>query len=95
MTRVWQVVWSYRADKDLRALPEHIYLKFRAWVMAVEAAGMEEVRRLPGFHDEPLRGARKGQRSVRLNRSYRVIYVETVAGHVHVARVIEVHKHAY
>ncbi len=37
--------------------------------------GLSEVRKVPGYHDEPLKGQRKGQRSIRLSRSYRAIYV--------------------
>ena len=47
----------------------------------------------PGFHDEPLKGERKGQRSVRMNRAYRLIY-RVIADRVHV-ELLEVHKHEY
>jgi hypothetical protein len=30
--------------------------KLMAWVEAVEEDGLEATRRVPGFHDEPLRG---------------------------------------
>jgi proteic killer suppression protein len=42
----------------------------------VEEQGIEEAREIPGYHDEPLRGEREGQRSVRLSRAYRAIYIE-------------------
>jgi toxin HigB-1 len=61
----------------------------------VEREGMASVRRLKGFHDEPLRGSRSGQRSVRLNRAYRVIYFEQKDGQIRIAQVIEVNKHEY
>jgi hypothetical protein len=32
------------------------------------------VRKVPGFHDEPLSGKRFGQRSLRLSKSYRAFY---------------------
>ena len=35
-----------------------------------------------GFHDEPLRGQRHGQRSIRLNRAYRAIYVISSDGSI-------------
>lgn len=47
----------------------------------------------PGFHDEPLKGTRQGQRSIRLNRSYRAIYIETMDGTVELVKVVEVTKH--
>jgi len=92
---MWKVYWSKSVDKDLDRLPEFILQKFRAWVVAVERDGMAAVRKLKGFHDEPLRGNRAGQRSVRLNRAYRVIYTEGTDGKIYVAQVIEVSKHDY
>jgi toxin HigB-1 len=56
---------------------------------------MPAVRELKGFHDEPLRGPRAGQHSVRLNRTYRVIYIEEKDGQIRIANVIEVNKHEY
>jgi proteic killer suppression protein len=49
--------------------------KLKAWINAVGKDGLEEVRKIPGFHDEPLKGKREGQRSIRLSRSYRAIYL--------------------
>jgi proteic killer suppression protein len=65
-----------------------------AWVASVEAKGLEEVRKLPGYRDEPLKGERQGQRSIRLSRAYRAIYV-IVGQHVAFASVEEVSKHDY
>jgi proteic killer suppression protein len=45
------------------------------WVDDVEERGIAEVRKVPGYHDEPLKGERSGERSIRLNRSWRAIYV--------------------
>lgn len=59
----------------------------------MEEEGLREVRKRPGFHDEPLKGLRKGQRSVRLNQAYRLIYRE-VKGHLEIL-LLEVSKHAY
>lgn len=90
-----KITWEKRVTKSLNALPTHIRLNFFAWVAAVELSGIYEVRRSPGFHDEPLIGKRKGQRSVRLNRSYRAIYVERYDGTIEFLEVIEVNKHDY
>lgn len=81
--------------KQLDKLPEHIARKFYAWVTAIELAGLSEVRKRAGFHDEPLKGDRKGQRSVRLNAAYRAIYVESKDGNIELIEVIEVNKHEY
>jgi len=72
-----------------------IVRKFRIWVSLLEESGVREVRKLKGFHDEPLKGKRAGQRSVRLNRAYRAIYVENADGDVELIEVLEVNKHEY
>lgn len=69
--------------------------KFFEWADAVRLVGLGGVRKRPGFHDEPLRGNRLGQRSIRLNRSYRAIYVETRSGSVELVEVVEVTQHDY
>lgn len=88
-----EVTLSRGAKKDLTMVPQRIGDSFRKWVSLVEEQGLEEVRKIPGYHDEPLRGARAGQRSIRLNISYRAIYVVTTAG-VSI-QVIEIHNHNY
>ncbi len=61
----------------------------------MEACGLEEVRKIPGYHDEPLRGDRQGQRSIRLSRAYRAIYVVKADGGIEFVSVEEVSKHEY
>jgi proteic killer suppression protein len=90
---VTKVLLSRFAQKQLDRMPRHIEAAFRTWVVLVSTVGIRETRRSPGFHDEPLKGQRSGQRSVRLNRAYRVIYVETREG-IEI-QVIEVSKHEY
>lgn len=53
------------------------------------------MRRIPSFHDEPLKGQRKGQRSIRLSRAHRAIYVVRIKGDVQYLSVEEVSKHEY
>ena len=86
---------SPRAMKALRSLPSHIAVKLKSWAELVEAAGIFEARKLPGYHDEPLRGDRAGQRSIRLSRSYRAIYTMNASGPAKIIRVEEVNKHDY
>lgn len=62
-------------EKVHRKLPRHVLQKLRFWVRAVEVIGLHEVRRQPGYHDEPLKGLRAGQRSIRLSVAYRAVYV--------------------
>ena len=86
---------SSSAKKDLRKIPLHVVDKFETWVDAVERDGLEMTRRIPGYHDEPLLGLRKGQRSIRLSRSYRAIYVIGSAGLIEFIEVEEVSKHEF
>ena len=90
-----QVFWRSVVEKQLDLVPEVIRRKFRLWVALVEESGIREVRKHKGFHDEPLKGTRRGQRSVRLNRAYRAIYVERESGTVELLDVLEVNKHDY
>jgi len=52
------------------------------------------VRKIPGYHDEPLKGDRAGQRSIRLSRAYRAIY-EIRKDVAQLVSVEEVSKHDY
>jgi len=91
---ITRVLLSRRAQKELRAVPRHVAVKLGAWADDVAVRGLEEVRKVPGYHDEPLRGRRVGQRSVRLSRSYRAIYEINDDG-VEFVSVEEVNKHDY
>lgn len=84
-----------RIEKRLWSLPENIREKFFSWVRLVERAGIREVRKVAGYHDEKLKGVRYGQRSVRLSKSYRVIYIEEHDGLINIIVVLEVNKHDY
>ena len=90
-----RVELSSGVKKDLRRVPNFIVSKLRAWVDDVENNGLEEARKRPGYHDEPLHGERRGERSVRLNRAWRAIYVIVDEGAVEFVRVEEVNKHVY
>lgn len=54
--------------KNLHKTPLPIKKKLFTWVAAVEERGLEQVEKIPGYHDEPLKGNRQGQRSIRLNK---------------------------
>lgn len=90
-----QVTWGKRVQKELENLPSSIVTKFEHWVFSVETVGIKKVRTQPGYHDEPLKGDRKGQRSVRLNKAYRAIYIEKHDGTIEFIEVIKVSKHEY
>ena len=57
--------------------------------------GLREIRKLPGYHDEPLKGDRLGQRSIRLNKAYRAIYIQEKDGAINLIIIEEVNKHEY
>ena len=78
-----------------RALPSKIIVKIRFWVKMVELQGLAQVRKIPGYHDEPLKGNRAGQRSIRLSRAYRLVYIEDRRQNIIIVKVIEVNKHEY
>ena len=82
------------AEKQLRKLPRHIVGNLMIWVAAVEETSVEEVRKVPGYHDEPLKGDRSGQRSIRLSRSYRAIY-EIKEDTAKFVSIEDVNKHDY
>ena len=90
-----QVVASKKFGKQLRRIPEYIQRAISAWIGDVEDAGIRAVRMRKGYHDESLKGKRRGQRSVRLNRAYRLIYEENKRGEIHLIIILEVTKHAY
>lgn len=85
---------SRKVRKELGKLPRHILANLLDWVEEVEVRGLEEVRKLPGYHDEPLKGDWLGYRSMRLSRSYRAIY-RVEEAHIKVIIVVEVNKHEY
>lgn len=87
------MTWGKSVEKQLDRVPVAIARKFMLWVALLEESGIRETRKHKGFHDEPLKGDRRGQRSVRLNRAYRTIYVERTES-IHV-EVLEVNKHDY
>ena len=86
---------SKQAKSDLLRVPEYIAEKLKFWIFLVETSGLDAVKKIKGFHDEPLRGNRQGQRSIRLNRAYRAIYVMKSDGSVDFVSIEEVHKHDY
>lgn len=84
-----------QALKNLQQTPLYIQEKFRAWLVAVNKAGLVETRKRPGWHDEPLHGKRKGQRSIHLNKQWQAIYVIKSDGSIEFVEIIEVTPHDY
>lgn len=86
---------SKPALKSLRRAPEYIQQKFRAWLVTVSKIGLEETKKSPGWHDEPLKGDRRGQRSIRLNKQWRAIYIIKDQNQIEFVEIIEVTPHDY
>lgn len=82
------------AQKQARKAPPQVRRKLAAWRLSVEEKGLPAVRKVPGWHDEPLVGRRDGQRSIRLSRLWRAIYVEYDGGTI-LVEVQEVTPHDY
>ncbi len=95
MKEIYQVVISRKACKDLRKIPMHVAVKLRSWIITVGHFGLLEARKRKGYHDEPLQGKRFGQRSIRLNKSYRAIYTIGTDDKIHFIEILEVNKHEY
>ena len=51
---IFTVELSTKAKKNLSKLPMHIVDKLDTWIDAVERNSLEQVRKVPGYHDEPL-----------------------------------------
>lgn len=93
MKIVTKVTFTKRFEKELKVVPVFIQKKVFAWIWAVQYLGLRDASRANGLHDEPLLGQRWGQRSIRLNRSYRLVY-RIIDEQVHI-EILEVHKHDY
>ena len=89
-----KVVISKWAGKNIERLPTHVSDNLFVWIRSVEAKGLEEVRKSPGYHDEPCKGALQGLRSIRLNRGFRAYY-RIELGVVQFVFIERVDKHAY
>ena len=95
MKDIFNVKLPRKASKDLKKVPLPISIKLQAWIEAIGHRGLSEISKIPGYHDEPLKGNRKGQRSIRLNIAYRAIYLIDKSGAINFIEIQEVHKHEY
>lgn len=89
-----KVVISKQAGKQLEKLQRYVADLFLAWVLDVERRGLEEVKKVPSYHDEPCKGKLKDLRSIRLTRGYRAYY-RIEHNQVEFVFVERVDKHEY
>ena len=81
--------------KSLRKVPYFIRDKVQVWADMVEKEGLPVVQKVGGFRDHILKGNRKGQRSVYLNKKWRLIYTVNKEGQISIITVKEVIPHDY
>jgi proteic killer suppression protein len=90
-------MWSIKEHREIgkicRKLPLDVVKKYELWKDIVFRHGPEKIKDFKGFHDEKLKGTRKGQRSSRLSLQYRVIY--TVKRKIITVFVLEISPHEY
>jgi len=90
-------MWNIKEHRDIekicKTLPMVVVKKYELWKDIVFRHGPNKLREFPGFHDEKLKGERKGQRSSRLSLQHRVIY--TVERDIVTVLVLEITPHNY
>jgi len=90
-------MWYIKEHKEIAKiclkLPLDVVKKYELWKDIVFRHGPEKLKDFKGFHDEKLKGARKGHRSSRLSLQYRVIY--TVKRKIITVYVLEISPHGY
>lgn len=92
---IFEVILSDRAKDELIQVPTQIVFKLQVWIDGIKINGLREMRKISGFHDEPLKGKRQGQRSIRLNKAYRAFYIVRQNDIMEFVEVNEVNKHEY
>jgi proteic killer suppression protein len=90
---MWHIKEHRDIEKVCKRLPPVVVKKYELWKDIVFRHGPDKLREFPGFHDEKLKGERKGQRSSRLSLQYRVIY--TVERDIVTVLVLEISPHNY
>jgi len=90
-------MWVIREHRDIakicRQLPPLVVKKYELWKNIVFRHGPEKLKEFPGFHDEKLKGGRKGERSSRLSLQFRIIY--QVERNVVTVFVLDISPHKY
>ena len=89
---MWRIVDS-KFIKTIRDLPVQCLKKYSVFKAKVEFLGLDSIRNKPGLKLEMLKGNLGGCYSIRLNRSYRVIF--NVNQHDRIVTILEISKHRY
>ncbi len=81
--------------KSLKKTPRVICHKVQIWADMIEKEGLPAVQATRGFRDHSLKGRHKGQRSVYLNKKWRLIYTMSKEHKLMIITVKEVIPHDY
>jgi|GEM_PF-3380327 len=82
------------AEKQVGKLSKEVRQGFEDWRSDVKRDGLLEVRKRPGYHDEPIRRCKDYViRSARLTAKYRVIYTLSSQGSEKTLKVIDFNDH--
>lgn len=79
---------------DKHRLPPQVINKFEIWKKEIQEKGLAEVRKIPGYHDEPIHVI-QGARSVRLNGEFRLFYTLEKSQGVETLRILKITPHEY
>lgn len=90
-SKAYKIERSHDVEKLIskNRLPQQVKEKFLKWSDEVEKKGLEEVKKIPGYHDEPLKGI-PGRHSARLSDGYRVCYDSRVENGVTILKIITI-----
>lgn len=90
---MWQIYEYNALVKQLHKIPTEVLKRYEKWKDIAAISGPEGLKLIKGFHDEALKGERKGSRSSRLGKRYRLIYkIENKRLYV---KVIDITPHDY
>ena len=90
---MWRIHEHRDISKNCRKIPLQVIKKYELWKDLIFRHGPSILKEFPGFHDEKLKGERKGQRSSRLSLQYRVIY--SIEKDIITVYVLEITPHNY
>ena len=83
------LVWNGRRSRRLPSDIQNVAL--RKLRMLNQAKTLDDVRVPPANHLESLKGKRRGQHSIRINRQWRICFVWTEGGPEHV-EIVDYHR---
>ena len=89
---MWVII-DHKFVKTIRDLPVQCLKKYSVFKTKVEFLGLDSIRSKPGLQLEMLKGNLQGLYSIRLNRSYRVVF--SVNHHDRIVTILEISKHRY